>query len=242
MSPPSRFCPTLASLLPTIICTSAPQHRSQVVETQLAQNSWISGCYSHRKHFMSFFGTSSQSVPSGGQPGMLFEVSPTSSESHCSTDINARKEAVKASIREEVALANAQELMNVNLLSLCIYDSFLNSYAESEREVFPEMCHKAWILTLRFRRGMSYQTRHECSQHILVQTCLSRCLERYLEACGCITNISSACIDFIAMHKSMLSAKPMLRDSAGSVLTDKTHSRYKFICTSSRASVQTSSV
>ncbi|KAI0084126.1 Tim10/DDP family zinc finger-domain-containing protein [Irpex rosettiformis] len=44
---------------------------------------------------MSFFGGSTSTLPMAGQP-----------------DMQARKEAVKASIREELAMQNAQELMN----------------------------------------------------------------------------------------------------------------------------------
>jgi hypothetical protein len=38
-------------------------------------------------------------------------------------DLNARKEAVMASVRNELALANAQELMNVRAFFICL--SFL---------------------------------------------------------------------------------------------------------------------
>ncbi|KAI0805934.1 Tim10/DDP family zinc finger-domain-containing protein [Irpex lacteus] len=80
---------------------------------------------------MSFFGGSGSTVPAAGQP-----------------DIQTRKEAVKASIREELALQNAQELMN--------------------------KANEKCFLKCVTKPGTSLSGSEE--------TCLSRCLTRYLEA------------------------------------------------------------
>lgn len=63
---------------------------------------------------MSFFGSSSSAAPLEAQPGRFCATHERVLYTYTyALDIIARKEAVKASIREEVALANAQELMNV---------------------------------------------------------------------------------------------------------------------------------
>ncbi|KAJ7219961.1 Tim10/DDP family zinc finger-domain-containing protein [Mycena pura] len=64
------------------------------------------------------------------------------------TDMNARKEAIMNSVRNEIALTNAQQLMN----------------SANER------CYKVCV------------TKPGTSLSGSEQTCLSRCLDRYMEA------------------------------------------------------------
>ncbi|KAJ7903719.1 Tim10/DDP family zinc finger-domain-containing protein [Mycena olivaceomarginata] len=69
-------------------------------------------------------------------------------KSSAPTDMNAKKEAVMNAVRNEIALTNAQQLMN----------------SANER------CYKACIT----KPGTSLSSGE--------QTCLSRCLDRYMEA------------------------------------------------------------
>ncbi|KAF7375053.1 Tim10/DDP family zinc finger domain-containing protein [Mycena sanguinolenta] len=69
-------------------------------------------------------------------------------KSSAPTDMNAKKEAVMNAVRNEIALTNAQQLMN----------------SANER------CYKACVT----KPGTSLSSGE--------QTCLSRCLDRYMEA------------------------------------------------------------
>ena len=58
--------------------------------------------------------------------------------------METRKKAVMDSVRSEIALANAQELMNVRGVRSRALSRWLTTpLAESEREMLPEMHYKA---------------------------------------------------------------------------------------------------
>jgi hypothetical protein len=89
-------------------------------------------------------------------------------------DLNARKEAVMASVRNELALANAQELMNVrsfasffplvfqskkkcaHMIAAC--PLFSIHHSENERQVLRKVRDQTIYLAIRLRRGATNST------------------------------------------------------------------------------------
>lgn len=60
------------------------------------------------------------------------------------------------SVRQEIALANAQELMNVRRPFLnfdIIFITLPDVLPESERSLFPEMRHQTWDISFQLRAG-----------------------------------------------------------------------------------------
>jgi hypothetical protein len=68
-----------------------------------------------------------------------------------------RKSQVMSSVRSEIALANAQELINVsyNLVVISLEYTGPNSICltENEREMLRQMCHQAFDGIVKFRGG-----------------------------------------------------------------------------------------
>jgi import inner membrane translocase subunit TIM13 len=98
-------------------------------------------------------------------------------------DMAARKEAVMTAVRNEIALTNAQQLMNVNLFRFHKPPHALISTQSAN-----ERCYKACIT----KPGTSLSSSEQVIPvyafpiqrlEISTQTCLSRCLDRYMEAC-----------------------------------------------------------
>ncbi|KAF7316967.1 zf-Tim10-DDP domain-containing protein [Mycena chlorophos] len=91
-------------------------------------------------------------------------------------DNNARKEAIMDNVRNELALANAQQLMNARPVSA------------------NERCFKACVLKPSTSLSNSEQVRTEVPLFLAEidlfhdQTCLSRCLDRYMEAFTIVQN------------------------------------------------------
>lgn len=111
-------------------------------------------------------------------------------------DMAARKEAVMQSVRSEIALANAQELMNVSLmfpscahvLLNCTYRRKRMKSASQNVSQNPRLhCRvpKRSVAAFHARALELMHAPHD-SRH---KTCLARCLDRYMEACGsyCLT-------------------------------------------------------
>jgi hypothetical protein len=67
----------------------------------------------------------------------------------------AKKEAVMNTVRQEIALANAQELMNVRASSFSFAASMNNQrlHSESQRALLLKMHHKAWIIPFKLGTG-----------------------------------------------------------------------------------------
>lgn len=65
----------------------------------------------------------------------------------------ARKEALMQSVRGEMALANAQELLNVRKPFLPFPFIILTSTLEKQRKMLRQVCHEAFNISVRFRRG-----------------------------------------------------------------------------------------
>lgn len=99
-------------------------------------------------------------------------------------------------VRQEVALASAQELMNVKVLRLTLkygIAQYLVSL-ESQRTVLYKMCNKAGRFFIKLRAGKNhYLIVHLQGLKFYPQTCLSRCLDRYMEACE-YTTYEQVCI------------------------------------------------
>jgi hypothetical protein len=70
-------------------------------------------------------------------------------------DLNARKEAVMSSVRNELALANAQELINVRGIHPSLFDlSFLTvGHSENKRQMLREMRDQTVHVSIWLRRG-----------------------------------------------------------------------------------------
>lgn len=73
------------------------------------------------------------------------------------TDMAAQKEAFMKQIRNEYALNNAQELMNVSMspamLLLFLMIKFLNMTLENERKVLFKMRNETLDIVIEFGRG-----------------------------------------------------------------------------------------
>lgn len=135
----------------------------------------------------SFFGSSpSGPLSPAGESARFSTRCGTRTQDISPSDMQAKKEAVMQSVRGEIALQNAQDLMGVSCCGLTVGTDWLSLDCRKPRRSVSRS------VSLSLARRCPAQKRY-VSYHIVIhttwlsptKTCLSRCLDRYLEACTC---------------------------------------------------------
>ena len=100
------------------------------------------------------------------------------------TEVAARLESFKSQVREELVRENVQQLMNVRGRRLSLVYNRANMVAERQRQMLRQMRPQTRILPVELRGGMA-PSLHSLllSPNMMLQKCLSQCLDRYMEAC-----------------------------------------------------------